>query len=150
MRKGTLRPKSFCQVGLVVKDIEKAVEKYSQLLSVRKPRIIITDELEKSRTVYHGLPTPARAKLAFFNLGRVQLELIEPVSGPSTWREHLEEHGESLHHLAFNVEDTAGAVHGFLEQGVEVAQQGYYEGGMYTYMNSQEAYGAVFELLQNF
>lgn len=47
------------------------------------------------------------------------------------------------------MEDTQAAVKAFEEQGVPVIQQGYYEGGMYTYIDSQEEFGVVFELLQD-
>lgn len=144
-----LNPKAVCQVALVVKDIEKASEKYAQLFGVPKPNYIVTDELAKARTTYAGRPTIAQAKLAFFDLGKIQLELIEPVGEPSTWLDVLQANGESFHHLAFMVENTQATVRAFAEQGVEVVQQGYYEGGMYTYVDSRDQYGVLFELLQD-
>jgi len=39
-------------------------------------------------------------------LGSLSLELIEPVGGPSTWREFLDTRGEGVHHIAFHVPDT--------------------------------------------
>jgi methylmalonyl-CoA/ethylmalonyl-CoA epimerase len=149
MSDAILNPKAVCQVALVVKDIEKASETYAQLFGVPRPNIIITDELEKARTTYEGRPTIAQAKLAFFDLGKIQLELIEPIGEPSTWLDGLHSNGESFHHLAFMVEDTQAAVKAFEAQGVPMVQQGYYEGGMYTYVDSQEKYGVVFELLQD-
>lgn len=144
-----LNPNAVCQVALVVKDIEKASEKYALLFGVAKPDFIVTDELEKARTTYKGQPSIAQAKLAFFDLGKIQLELIEPIGEPSTWLDGLQANGESFHHLAFMVEDTQAAVKAFEEQGVPVIQQGHYEGGMYTYVDSQAKYGVVFELLQD-
>lgn len=145
-----LNPTAVCQVALVVKDINQASEKYALLFGVPKPEYIITDEVEKARTTYRGESSPARAKLAFFDLGKIQLELIEPMGEPSTWLDGLQANGESFHHLAFMVEDTQAVVKALSEQDVPVIQQGYYEGGMYTYVDSQEKYGVVFELLQNF
>ncbi len=37
-------------------------------------------------------------------LGQVTVELIEPLGGPSTWQEHLDAHGASVHHIAFEVQ----------------------------------------------
>ena len=149
MNKPILNPNSVCQVALVVKDIDKAIEKYAMLFGVPKPGYIITDELEKAHTTYRGRPSSAQAKLAFFDLGKIQLELIEPVGEPSTWLDGLQANGESFHHLAFIVEDTKAVVKAFEEQGVQAVQQGYYEGGMYTYIDSREKFGVVFELLQD-
>ena len=98
------------QVALVVKDIEKASEKYALLFGVAKPDFIVTDELEKARTTYKGQPSIAQAKLAFFDLGKIQLELIESIGEPSTWLDGLQANGESFHHLAFMVENGGKAL----------------------------------------
>jgi len=45
--------------------------------------------------------TPARCLQAFFELGSVQIELIQPDENPSVWREDLDKNGEGIHHIAF-------------------------------------------------
>jgi methylmalonyl-CoA/ethylmalonyl-CoA epimerase len=73
------------QIGLVVPNLEEAVEAWSRLLGVAPSRVTTTDPVEQAHTEYQHQPTPARAKLAFFPLGQVTLELIEPLGKPSTW-----------------------------------------------------------------
>src|SRR4028119_1872058 len=63
-----------------------------------------------------GRPTPARAKLAFLPLGQVTLELIEPLGEPSTWHDQLQAHGNSLHHIAFQVEGMSDRVEALAAQ----------------------------------
>jgi methylmalonyl-CoA/ethylmalonyl-CoA epimerase len=139
-----------CQVGLVVRDIERAIEAYSRVFGMPAPEIIVTDGQEIAHTRYRGEPTDARAKLAFFDMGQVTLELIEPLGGPSTWQEFLDERGEGVHHVAFFVKDTDQAV-AFLEQNdITVVQQGDYDGGRYTYADSVSELGVILELLENF
>ena len=78
------------------------------------------------------------------------LELIEPIGGPSTWQEFLDEKGEGVHHIAFMVQGTDDVVT-FLEgKGIPVVQQGVYTGGMYTYVDSKPALGIILELLEDF
>jgi methylmalonyl-CoA/ethylmalonyl-CoA epimerase len=138
-----------CQVGLVVHDIERSIEAYSRIFGLPKPEISITDEQEIAHTRYRGEPTNARAKLAFFDMGQVTLELIEPIGGPSTWRESLDQRGEGVHHIAFFVEDTDRTV-AFLERNdIAVIQQGDYTGGRYTYVDSASDLGVILELLEN-
>ena len=138
-----------CQVGLIVRDIERSIETYSRVFGIPKPGIIVTDGPEIAHTRFRGEPTDARAKLAFFEMGQVSLELIAPIGGPSTWREFLDEKGEGVHHIAFVVKDTDEAVK-FLEgEGVGVMQQGDYTGGRYTYLDSASTLGVVLELLEN-
>jgi methylmalonyl-CoA/ethylmalonyl-CoA epimerase len=139
-----------CQVGLIVRDIERSIETYSRVFGTPKPEIVVTDGPEIAHTRFKGQPTDARAKLAFFEMGQVSLELIEPVGGPSTWQEFLDEKGEGVHHIAFIVEDTDEAVKFLEEEGVGVVQQGDYTGGRYTYLDSASALGVVLELLENF
>jgi len=139
-----------CQVGLIVRDIDRSAEAYSHIFGLPKPEIIITDEPESAHTRFRGEPTSARAKLAFFQMGQVSLELIEPIGGPSTWQEFLDERGEGVHHIAFVVKDTDAAVEFLGEKGIGVIQQGDYTGGRYTYVDSFPTLGVILELLENF
>jgi methylmalonyl-CoA/ethylmalonyl-CoA epimerase len=138
------------QVGIIVENIEQSIDLYSGLFGVEKPPIIITDEYDKTRATYKGQPTPARAKLAFFIMGQVQIELIEPIGEPSTWKDHLDKRGASFHHLAFIVPDTGKAVEYLAAHGMPVEQQGEYTGGMYTYIDCADQLGVTIELLENF
>jgi len=138
------------QVGIMVKNIEQSIDIYSRIFGIEKPPIIITDDYELAHTIYNGQPSRAKAKLAFFNMGQVQIELIEPIGEPSTWKDHLDSRGESVHHLAFVVPDTDKALTFLSDQGIAVEQQGDYAGGRYTYVNSVPQLGVALELLENF
>jgi methylmalonyl-CoA/ethylmalonyl-CoA epimerase len=83
-------------------------------------------------------------------MGQVSLELIEPVGGPSTWQEFLDEKGEGVHHIAFRIKGTEQVVAYLEGKGIDVVQQGYYTGGMYTYVDSTSPLSVVLELLENF
>jgi methylmalonyl-CoA/ethylmalonyl-CoA epimerase len=138
-----------CQVGLIVRDIERSLAAYSRVFGVSKPEVILTDGQEIAHTRYRGEPTDAQAKLAFFDMGQVSLELIEPIGGPSTWQEFLDERGEGVHHIAFFVKGTDQVVAFLKENGIAVIQQGDYTGGRYTYVDSAPALGVILELLEN-
>ena len=140
----------ICQVGLIVRDIERSIAVYSRVFGMPEPEVIVTDGPEIAQTRFKGEPTDARAKLAFFQMGQVSLELIEPIGGPSTWREFLDEKGEGVHHIAFFVKDTGEAVRFLDGEDISVVQQGDYTGGRYTYLDSASALGVALELLENF
>jgi methylmalonyl-CoA/ethylmalonyl-CoA epimerase len=139
-----------CQIGLIVRDIEKSAQAYSEVFGLPRPDVIITDTVDVAKTTYRGASTTARAKLAFFDMGQVSLELIEPMGEPSTWQEFLDEKGEGVHHIAFRIKGTEQVVAYLEGKGIDVVQQGYYTGGMYTYVDSTSALGVVLELLENF
>jgi len=148
-RASVLSTNVVCQVGLVVRDIEKSAKAYAELLGVEVPAWSLTDPEEVAHTRYRGQPSKARAKLAFFRLGSVSLELIEPVGEPSTWQEFLQAQGEGVHHIAFEIEDMAGQVSLLAERDMPLVQQGDYTGGEYAYIDSAAQLGVILELLRN-
>lgn len=139
--------KVMAQVAIVVKDIEEKSKAYAELLGVEVPAWSITDAFEEANTQFMGADTRAQAKLAFFNLDNIQIELIEPVGRPSTWGEFLDEKGEGIHHIAFHVPDMDKEILRLEGMGIPLKQTGDYTGGAYAYLDGTEKLAAVIELL---
>jgi catechol 2,3-dioxygenase-like lactoylglutathione lyase family enzyme len=137
------------QVGIIVRDIETKARAWADVLGLPVPKIMITDTVDLAHTEYQGEATPARAKLAFFHLGQVDLELIEPIGGPSTWKEQLDQHGESLHHIAFVIKGMKEKIAYLEAKSIPLVQRGDYTGGRYAYLDGANQLGAVLELLEN-
>lgn len=149
MTQPALGTDTVVQVGIVVHDIEAKAQAWSEILGLPMPEIIITDAAEKAQTEYEGRPTTARARLAFFHMGQVDIELIEPVGEPSTWRDHLDQHGESPHHLAFRIRGMNEKVAYLEKNGIPLVQRGEYTGGRYAYVDGSARLGVILELLEN-
>lgn len=149
MATAPLAAQTITQVGVMVKNIEATAQAWAHVLGVPVPNVIITDTVDIAHTEYQGQASPARAKLAFFPLGQVTLELIEPMGEPSTWNDQIVTHGPSLHHIAFQVNGLAGLLPVLAAQGLPLVQRGDYEGGRYAYLDGQQKFGAVVELLEN-
>lgn len=137
------------QVGVVVRDIEKTAHNFTKIFGVDMPHISLTDTRDKALTEYKGQPTEARAKLAFIDMGGMQLELIEPDDHPSTWKEFLDKHGEGIHHIALNVKGMKETVAYLENNGMPLVQKGEYTGGRYAYIDSSDKLGMIIELLEN-
>lgn len=137
------------QVGIVVHDVEAKARAWSDILGLPMPKISITDTIDKAQTEHLGQPTTARARLAFFHMGQVDIELIEPLGEPSTWRDHLDQHGESLHHLAFRIEGMSEKVAYLEAHDIPLVQRGEYTGGRYAYVDGGAQLGVILELLEN-
>jgi methylmalonyl-CoA/ethylmalonyl-CoA epimerase len=62
--------------------------------------------LEKLGLVNEGWEdvTSQRLRVAFFSIGGVQIELLEPTSPDSTVAKFLETKGQGLHHIAYETE----------------------------------------------
>ena len=149
-RSEALGSKIVCQIGLIVRDIERSSAAYADLFGVEVPPWSLTDPEESAHTRYRGQPTTARAKLAFFDLGGVSLELIEPVGAPSTWREFLETHGEGVHHIAFRIQGMDEQLAILERKGMATVQRGDYTGGRYGYVDATPQLHVILELLEDF
>jgi catechol 2,3-dioxygenase-like lactoylglutathione lyase family enzyme len=145
----TLGTTTITQVGIIVQDIEAKARAWAEVLGLPVPEIMITDTYEHAQTEYQGKPSAARAKLAFFHLGQVDLELIEPIGEPSTWQDQLDEHGDSLHHIAFEIRGMSENVAYLEAKGLPLVQRGEYAGGRYAYINGNAQLGTILELLEN-
>ena len=141
--------KVITQIGILVEDIEKVSQAYASFFGVEAPPITVTDVVEVAQTEFMGQPSEARAKLAFFDMGSLQLELIEPDQHASTWRNYLNEHGEGPHHIAFEIEGMKEKIQLLNEQGFALQQKGEYTGGRYAYMDTFKELKVLIELLEN-
>ncbi|RUT36646.1 VOC family protein [Paenibacillus zeisoli] len=146
---GLLGNKVITQIGILVHDIDKVSQAYADFFGVTKPDAIITDTVDIAQTEYNGGPSPARAKLAFFDMGSLQVELIEPDEHPSTWRDYLDEHGEGPHHIAFVIEGMKEKITLLESKGFPLQQKGEYTGGRYAYMDTFKELKVLVELLEN-
>ena len=146
---GLLGNNVITQIGILVNDIETVSQAYADFFGVEKPQWILTDAVEIAQTEFNDQPSEARAKLAFFDMGSLQLELIEPDQHPSTWRNYLNEHGEGPHHIAFVIEGMKEKIELLSSKGFPLQQKGEYKGGRYAYMDTFPALKVLVELLEN-
>jgi len=137
------------QIGILVNDIEKAAQDYSDLLGVEKPQIVMTATPDIAKTQYLGKATPARTKQAFFHVGpNVDIELLEPDHEPSTWRHDLDTYGEGIHHIAFVVNGMEKVVQALDRKGLKEIQKGEWKGGRYSYIDAKDTLKLTLELLE--
>ena len=150
---GTVGTNLLAQVGFIVKDIETTKRKWAEFLGVPVPETQSAGDYAVTRTSFMGEPAPeACCRMAFFDVGsNLQLELIQPNDKPSTWRNYLEEHGEGMHHLAFQVKDSGVCVASAEAAGLKLVQHGIYGDGSgeYNYLDAPEL-KCVVELLESY
>lgn len=142
--------KTVVQVAIVVKDVDKASNAWAKLLGVKVPGVSIAESNSSRPTLYKGDPTDAKAKLAFITMNNLQIELIQPLGGKSTWQDFLDTHGEGVHHIAFEVKDINGMEKKFELRGDLTVQRGGWDGGAYSYVDTFKDLGCMLELLENY
>ncbi len=143
----------LAQVGFVVQDIEETKRKWADFLGVVVPQTQPCGDYEITQTVFEGKPAPkANCLLAFFDVGPgLQIELIQPNDEPSTWRDFLTEHGEGMHHLAFQVKNSKAQIANAEAAGMRLVQHGVYGDGSgeYNYLDAPDL-KCIVELLENY
>lgn len=139
---------TVAQIAIVVRDIEASRQRYAAVLGLPVPEIMVTAPGHDVHQTYQGEPSDAQAKLAFFDVGQVQLELIEPMGGASTWQAALDEKEEGVHHIAFWVEGMQRSVEFLKSQNIPMIQRGDMGEGQYAYFDSVASLGVTLELLE--
>lgn len=151
---GIIGTKSVSQIGIIVRDMEEAKARYAEFYGVDVPPHFDGGKFEVTGTTIEGEPAPdANCWMAFFDVGPgLQLELIQPNGHKSAWQDFLDEYGEGLHHIAYNVEDMEEAIRSCEAFGMKVLQRGKYGdgGGEYTYLDARDSLRCYIELLQSY
>ncbi len=143
--------KQMMQVGIIVKDVENSAKAWATFLGNEEvPEIIVASGSEINPTKYKGKPTDAKARLAFFQLDNITIELIEPLGGPSTWQEFLDTKGEGIHHIAFDVNGMKNHIKNFEANGIPMVQHGGWDTGEYGYFDGGNGLALIIELLEHY
>jgi catechol 2,3-dioxygenase-like lactoylglutathione lyase family enzyme len=91
--------KGLNQVGIIVRDIEKTVKDYWNILGIG-PHIIVTVEPTGSYDMtYMGKPAKFKFRASFAQAGQTELELIQSLEGPTIYADYLRTHGEGANHI---------------------------------------------------
>jgi methylmalonyl-CoA/ethylmalonyl-CoA epimerase len=144
---GILDGKKFCQIGIVVKDIDKTVEFYTKMFGFGPYEIKFVDY---SAATYYGKTAGYRGKRAFFKLGPgIEIELIELIDGKTIHEDFLKKHGEGLNHIGFQVDDLKTARDNAEKAGFQITQ-GFMrpDGSGFAYIDTDKTGGVIFELIE--
>lgn len=107
------------QIGIVVKNVDETVKYYKDTFGFSN----FEDRLDDFPTAtYYGEIAGFKVKRAFFNLGSVQIELIEYISGKTIHDDFLKKNGEGMNHLGFLVDSLEEAKKNAEKAGLNVTQ----------------------------
>jgi methylmalonyl-CoA/ethylmalonyl-CoA epimerase len=120
------------QIGMVVKDIDKTMERLTALgIGPFSTRSVYSGDREEW---FRGKRMYANFKFGFAIIGDMQLELIQPVSGDSPHKEFLETKGEGIQHIGCAVQDVQKEVDKLTKLGVNILLRAKFpEGGGVAY-----------------
>jgi catechol 2,3-dioxygenase-like lactoylglutathione lyase family enzyme len=139
------------QFAFVVEDFEAALERYSNTLNTGPWRCWRFGAELHEACEYRGGPTEFTSLLAL-NDQSPQIELIQPLSGPSVHKDWLDAHGPGAHHLGIVVASVAEAAAQMADAGFPALQSGSGFGpdgsGTYAYFDTAAALGLMVEAVE--
>jgi catechol 2,3-dioxygenase-like lactoylglutathione lyase family enzyme len=120
-------PMKITQIAVVVRDMEQALRDYTENLGWGPWSVFDYKPPLLHHTEVRGEPVEFRMIGAETHLDGIDFELIQPVSGPSIYQEHLDTYGEGVQHIAFmqhSFEDSAAAKKRWAARGARVLMGG--------------------------
>lgn len=137
----------FDQIGIIVKNIEKATTILNELMNFKSKLAIV----EQSSTVwYKGKEVTFKMKKVMQNFGGKQFEIVELVesSGDHLYLEFIREGNEGLHHLGTYTKNAAELIKNFKEKyDIKVIQTGKAGKVRFDYLDTKKILGFYIELI---
>ena len=124
-------------VGVVVRDIEKALLFYRSMFDAKNGDIVSIPEQDVIATL--------------ITIGETRLELIQPLKSDTSIGRFLERRGEGLHHLALNVGNLSEAIRFVEDKGLELIDRTPKKGlsGLVAFIHPRSAHGVLTELVES-
>ena len=132
-------------VGVVVKDMDRTIQRLTSTFGIGPWDIKERRYPEEQVVVGKG---PFSYRVAFADLGPIELELIEVLEGSTIHADFLNARGEGIHHIGFRVKGLENTVTTLQQQGIGVLQSAFREGSRYVYMDPSELGGIMFEFVE--
>jgi hypothetical protein len=139
------------QVALVVRDLDAVVRAYWDRLRIGPWQIYTYRAPLLKEMTYRGRRQDYSMRLAFTWCADLQLEVIQPLEGPTIYEEFLRDHGEGMHHLGIFASDFDASVRDFESRGYTLVQSGRGFGkrgdGAFAYFETEGPLRATLELI---
>jgi catechol 2,3-dioxygenase-like lactoylglutathione lyase family enzyme len=138
------------QVALVVRDIDKALEEYTHRLGIGPWWVSLYGPPKMTNMRLRGKEVSYSMKLAIAWTGDTMWELIEPVDGPSIYKEFLDAHGEGLHYLLVRHDDVDfdTALATFTQRGCPPLMEGTIGEVQFAYVETEGPLKTVLEIVR--
>jgi catechol 2,3-dioxygenase-like lactoylglutathione lyase family enzyme len=131
------------QIAWVTRDLDATEATLTALMGARKWIRMPGVHFAPDVCTYRGQPADFVADISLSYAGDLQLEVIAPVSGTSSYTEFLDTAGPGLHHVCIEAPDDAAferALADAARHGATVVQDGVMAGGLrFAYVSAPDA-----------
>lgn len=142
--------KRVFKVGLVVKDLDAAIEKYKDLLGFNSWTVKEFNNKNLSDMSIYGKKNDYSVKVGYYKLGNVELALTEPLS-KSIFSDFLEKYGENVvSYLGMEVENYNNALTFLNSKNIKIIQSGnYLNNQKYSYFSTNNDLNFIVEIAES-
>jgi methylmalonyl-CoA/ethylmalonyl-CoA epimerase len=144
------RNRKIYQIAWVTRDLEKSMKAWVENLKIGPWAVLtFTDKTLKYLQVADKTVTePFQFLIAISWIGDMQLEIIQPVYGPTIYQAFIEKHGEGLHHIKERIAEasTDAVLQEYQDRGIGVTQTGQFETDFHYYLNTEPKLDFIYEL----
>jgi len=143
-----VKAKQITQVAFVVKDLQKTMENYWNVLGIGPWDVYEMHAPALSNMTYRGKPADFSMKVGNAMVGSIELQLIQPLSGESLYREALAEQGERVHHLQFITDNLDKVTQIMNQDGFATLESANVNDGKFAYFDMVDALKCIWEVFQ--
>jgi hypothetical protein len=129
-------------IGYVTRDLRRTMENFQKYFGLESFKKMTPDYFNKR---YRGKPEEFRTQLAFARVGNMVYELIQVLRGRTIYEDFMEEHGEGIHHLGYEISDLATWTKAYGKVGIAPIMNGERKGLKWAYFDTP---GIIVELLE--
>jgi methylmalonyl-CoA/ethylmalonyl-CoA epimerase len=149
MESSIMKERKIVQIGIVVRDLEKALKQYCEIFDTGPWDIYEFGPPEMKHGTYRGNPSDWSALIGFNWIGDRQMEIIQPLQGPNIYFEFLEKKGEGFHHIKEYVTDPQITIEKYRKKGISVIQSGEFDAGSFYYLDTEPFLGFTLEIVKD-
>ena len=143
-----LKIEKFDQIGIVVRDIEKAAKLYRELFNFKGQINIVEQD---ATVLYKGKEATFKMLKIMQHFGGKQFEIVEVLeaTGPNLYSEFLKEGKEGLHHLGIYTKEADKIIEKFKTRfNIDVIQVGKLGKLTFSYLDTRDILGYYVEILE--
>jgi catechol 2,3-dioxygenase-like lactoylglutathione lyase family enzyme len=140
--------KEVSMVSIVIKNLEGAINNYTKILGIAPWEVETLSTSSVQRYVYRGGHACFAKKTGRATGGAIDIELVEPLSGTSSFHDFMTRHGQGIHHLEFIVEDIERTTDLMKKKGVEKIMSGQDTRGHFAYYDTEEPLKIIWKAVQ--
>lgn len=129
--------KGIIHIGIAVSNLEESLKIFKKIFNFENFNVEVVET--------------QKVKIASFQVGNVLIELTEPTAEDSPIKKFIQNKGEGIHHIAFEVDDLNNELNRLNENNVILVNQNPLEGAhnmLISFIHPKSTNGVLIELCQ--